>query len=246
MAEIEWEPAIRPIREEVPNEKRKLREDYEVIVPLREEIPSQRRKFREGYEVVVPLEGEQRLSGRTGGPYTLPERRLTKAVANLAEDIHKQLRDVRNFQQRGQERNEAYFRTLLSKQSSLENAVGHIYRRGIQEQEETLLRVLVAVEQMRVEQGEIARTVEALRLWAKLMQKTGLPADASLRSAVAALEQTVESLGGINQFVELSFPLVPGICYYKVELGSEHRGTLKALYLHLWETWKEIKSWAAE
>lgn len=99
---------------------------------------------------------------------------------------------------------------------------------------------------MRVEQGEITSTVEALRHWAKLTQKAGLPADASLRSAVAVLGQTVESLGGIKQFVELGFPLVPGICYYKVELGSEHKGALKVLYLYLWEVWKEIKSWTVE
>ena len=207
---------------------------------LYEEVPGHTIKDRQR-----TFERDQRPSSRTS-PSTLPERSLAKAVTDIAEDIDKQLESIRDFQRRAQERNEAYFRTLLSRQSNLESAVGNIYHRGIQEQGETLLKILVAVEQMRIEQGEVARTVEALRLWAKSMQKTGLPADASLRSAVAALGQTVESLGGIKQFVELSFPLVPGICYYKVELGSEHKGALKVLYLYLWEMWKEIKSLATE
>lgn len=169
-----------------------------------------------------------------------------KQVMGHIEDINEQLRSVHEFQRRTQERNEAFFSALLERQSRLENAIGQIYLRGIQEEKEILLRILLAIQRMRVEQGEISRTVEALRLWAKLIQRTGLPVDASLHSAVAALEQTVASFGGINQYMEICLPLVPGVLHYKVQLGSEHKGRLDALFRYLSETWQEVKPWGGK
>jgi hypothetical protein len=184
-------------------------------------------------------------------PYTTSLRQTAQVstqattLAKLVEQqtsILEEVREIRSFQQSTQQRDEAYFKKLLDRQYTLENALGVIYRRG-QQQQETLTNILSAINDQRVELAKVASTVNSLRLWAKLMQQTGLPDDYSLRVAMRCLEQTQKHLGGVQHYMEINLPLVPGILNYKIEIVAEHKDELAHLYLYLLSLWKRVKRW---
>ncbi|MFQ5652771.1 MAG: SIR2 family protein, partial [bacterium] len=79
-------------------------------------------------------------------------------------------------------------------------------------------RLWRAVQQGRVEQGEIAATVEGLRRWAQSVQKTGLPVDAQLRAAILNLTQPTEGVDGMYNYLHFALPLLPGLLSVESEI----------------------------
>ncbi len=94
---------------------------------------------------------------------------------------------------------------------------------------EDVRHILEAVQQGRIEQGEIAETVKSLRHWARSVQERGLPIDPELRAAVLKMQQPVEGTEGMYNYLHLSLPFVPGL------LSIESEIDLKKL-------WEEIKA----
>jgi len=88
-----------------------------------------------------------------------------------------------------------------------------------------------AVQQSRVEQGEIAATVEALRRWARNVQKAGLPADKDLRAAILSLTQPTDSVEGMYNYLHFALPLLPGL------LSVESEIDLNKLWAEIKERW---------
>lgn len=121
-------------------------------------------------------------------------------------------------------------------QNDMMQVLTKIYSQVSDNDRTILKQILEAVEQNRIEQGEISATVESLRRWAKHIQVAGLPADAALQTALSSLAQPVEEKGGMYQYLEANLPLIPGILTYKVEWGSSHQIDLQAL-------WEEISKY---
>jgi len=79
-------------------------------------------------------------------------------------------------------------------------------------------RLWQAVQQGRVEQGEIAATVDALRRWARSIQRTGLPPDEDLRTAILTLTQPAEGVDGMYNYLHFALPLLPGLLSIQSEI----------------------------
>jgi hypothetical protein len=79
-------------------------------------------------------------------------------------------------------------------------------------------RLWRAVQEGRVEQGEVAATVDALRRWARSVQKRGLPVDEELRTAIVNLAQPTESIEGMYHYLHFALPLLPGLLSIEAEI----------------------------
>jgi N-acetylmuramoyl-L-alanine amidase len=93
-------------------------------------------------------------------------------------------------------------------------------------------RLQQILQQDRVEQGEIAATVESLRRWAQSVQKTGLPVDEDMRTAILSLTQPTESVEGMYNYLHLALPLLPGL------LSVESEIDLNRLWAEIKERWR--------
>ncbi|MCP4542430.1 MAG: hypothetical protein GY832_35350 [Chloroflexi bacterium] len=93
-------------------------------------------------------------------------------------------------------------------------------------------QMLDALAQNQVAQVEAAQMINDLNTWAQRVQRSGLPLNPELRYALDAL---TDHTGSAYQYLQLAFPIIPGILSYNVELGSEHQVDLKTL-------WERIKA----
>ena len=110
-----------------------------------------------------------------------------------------------------------------------------LYRQVDQAYRDDLARVLAAVQQGRMEQGEMQATLDALRRALRAVATQGPPVDAELRAAVADLTEAVESSLRLERKLELSLPLIPLFLDYKIELAVDSQIDLHAL-------WDELRS----
>lgn len=111
-------------------------------------------------------------------------------------------------------------------QAALYHQVDTAYR-------DDLARILVAVQQGRLEQGEMQRAVDAIRRAMRAVMERGLPMDDELRAAVADLTEAVESSLRLERKLELTLPLVPTLLAYKIELAVDSEADLHAVWQEL-------------
>lgn len=109
-----------------------------------------------------------------------------------------------------------------------------LYRQVDQAYRDDLARILAAVQQGRLEQGEMRRALDAIRRAIRVAMARGLPMDAELRAAVADLTEAVKSSLRLERKLELSLPLVPLLLDYKIELGVESE-------VDLHDVWDELR-----
>jgi hypothetical protein len=115
-----------------------------------------------------------------------------------------------------------------------------LYRRVDRAYRDDLERILAAVHQGRMEQGEMQATLQALRRAMGAVMQRGLPMDAELRAAVADLTEAVESSLGLEQKLELSLPLIPTFLAYKLELAVDSETDLHDVWDELRERWRRM------
>lgn len=114
-----------------------------------------------------------------------------------------------------------------------------LYRRADRAYRGDLARILAAVQQGRLEQGEMRATLDALRRAMRVVMDEGLPMDAELRAAVADLTEAVESSLGLERKLELALPLLP-LLTYKIELGVGSEVDLHHLWNELRRRWRRL------
>jgi len=102
-----------------------------------------------------------------------------------------------------------------------------------------LAHILAAVQQGRLEQGEVQATLDALRRAMQAVMHRGLPMDAELRTAVADLTEAIESSLSLERKLELSLPLLP-LLTYKIELGVDSEMDLHDLWNDLQARWQHL------
>ncbi|MBD3305483.1 hypothetical protein GF348_03845 [candidate division KSB3 bacterium] len=96
-----------------------------------------------------------------------------------------------------------------------------IYHRIGRESQLTLNSILKEIQQGRVEQGQLQRTVNSIRLALKRVQNQGLPVDhKELEKALDDIYRAINSNLTFQQKVELSIPIIPLLLDYKIELGA--------------------------
>jgi hypothetical protein len=117
-------------------------------------------------------------------------------------------------------------------QAALYRGVGAAHR-------DDLARVLAAVQEGRLEQGEMRATLDALRRAMRVVVQRGLPMDDELRAAVADLTEAVESRLSVERKLELALPLLP-LLTYKIELGVGSDVDLHALWDDIRARWKRL------
>ena len=114
-----------------------------------------------------------------------------------------------------------------------------LYRQVDQACREDLARVLVAVQEGRLDQAEMQATFDALHRAMQSIMREGLPMDAELRAAVADLTEAVESHLGLERKLELALPLLP-LLTYKIELGVGSDLDLHDLRDELQARWRRL------
>lgn len=114
-----------------------------------------------------------------------------------------------------------------------------LYRQADRAYRHDLARILAAVQQGRLEQGEMRATLDALRRAMRFVMDEGLPMDAELRAAVADLTEAVESSLGLERKLELALPLLP-LLTYKIELGVGSEIDLHDLWDELRTRWRRL------
>jgi len=121
-----------------------------------------------------------------------------------------------------------------------------LYRQVDQAYRDDLARILIAIQQGRMEQGEMQATLDALRRAMRVLVEQGLPTDAGLQSAIADLTETVESSLRLERKLELSLPLIPLFLDYKIELGVDSEIDLHALWDELRRRARRSKGHASD
>jgi len=114
-----------------------------------------------------------------------------------------------------------------------------LYRQTDRAYRHDLARILAAVQQGRLEQGEMQATLDALRRAMRVVMKEGLPMETELRAAVADLTEAVESSLGLERKLELALPLLP-LLTYKIELGVGSEMDLHDLWNELRARWRRL------
>jgi len=114
-----------------------------------------------------------------------------------------------------------------------------LYRQADRAYRHDLARILAAVQQGRLEQGEMRATLDALRRAMRVVMDEGLPMDAELRAAVADLTEGVESSLSLERKLELALPLLP-LLTYKIELGVRSEVDLHDLWNELRTRWRRL------
>ncbi len=118
-----------------------------------------------------------------------------------------------------------------------------LYRQVDGAYRDDLARILAAVQQGRLEQGEVQVTLDALRRAMRVVMDRGLPMDAELRAAVVDLTEAVESSLSLERKLELALPLLP-LLTYKIELAVGSKVDLHDLWDDLRTRWQRLVEWA--
>jgi hypothetical protein len=124
----------------------------------------------------------------------------------------------------------------------INNFENEIYRSGVDSEKEILLQILAGINNQHYILAELYELVNSLRRWALAVQKTGLPMNKDVSSALEKLSKDTGQSGGVKSYLEVSLPFIPGILTYKFEFGTEHDIDLNALYIELEAIWEKLKS----
>lgn len=124
-------------------------------------------------------------------------------------------------------------RDLGDKVDDLKRGQTAIYHRIGSEAQRTLDAVLSEVRQDRIEQDQLQRTIDSIRLALKYIQVEGLTVnDEGLKKSLDDIYQAINSDLTFRQKLELSLPIIPVLLAYKIELGAS---------IDLKAVWKELK-----
>lgn len=85
----------------------------------------------------------------------------------------------------------------------------------------SLQKILEAVQQGRIEQGEIQRTIDAIRRTLKNLQSEGVAInDADVKKALDDIYCSISSSLDVHHQFELSLPVIPFLLEYKLGIGG--------------------------
>lgn len=101
-------------------------------------------------------------------------------------------------------------------------------------------QILDLVKSGRLDQGEMERTLDAIRRALRVMQANDTEFGAEMREAIASFHSVVESTLGLTQKLELTLPIVPGFLEYKVELDAGSNLDLNALRAEISQRWQSL------
>lgn len=112
-----------------------------------------------------------------------------------------------------------------------------IYRKIDEVYREPLKQIVELIQMGRLEQGEMTRTIEAIRLALRAMQTTDLKLTQEIQDAAAVVESDLE----IQQKLELSLPLIPLLLQYKVEISAGSEADLNEALDRIKERWNFLR-----
>jgi hypothetical protein len=116
---------------------------------------------------------------------------------------------------------DAILRRIDEMHDDLKRGQEAIYGRIDNESRLALDSILKEIQQGRIEQGQLQRTVDSIRRALKRIQEVGLPVDdEELTESLNQIYRAVNSDLSFRQKLELSIPIIPLLLEYKIELGA--------------------------
>ncbi|MFC1961259.1 toll/interleukin-1 receptor domain-containing protein [Chloroflexota bacterium] len=103
-----------------------------------------------------------------------------------------------------------------------------------------LEQIQAAIQQGRIEQGEIAATTDAIRRALRAMQTASDQMDAQTRRALADLSATLQNTAGVEHKLELTLPIIPALLTYKQEWAVGGQVDLDSAMQALQERWEAL------
>jgi hypothetical protein len=142
----------------------------------------------------------------------------------LLEEISKRWSPVKNPERQILELQEAVadgFSELKQGQNTLINIQGR------------LTQILDAIHDGQIEQGEISRTLDAIRRALRFMQKQDSNLSKEMTEQVKKANEIVDSKIDLQQKVELTIPILPLFLSYKAEFGVGNDVEIENLYTEI-------------
>jgi hypothetical protein len=173
------------------------------------------------------------VQGLTIGNGTRVEQRFEAPVQTIQGDWDTLIAQVLSRLDRLSDQLDREIASLKQSQASLYRQVAEADRAG-------LARVLEAVQQGRLAQGEMLAALTDLRQAMKVVLNRGAPMDPELRAAMQDLIEAVESSLSLDQKLELALPLVPLLLNYKIELTAGSELDLHDLWDELQRRWQQL------
>jgi len=123
-----------------------------------------------------------------------------------------------------------FFADMAEHLNKVFGASAQVYQKSLTQESSQLDTIQAKLDQIIQMQADTHQIVTSLRHWARHIQQAGLPLPSDLQANIATIAD--DSLGA-KQYLEVTVPLIPGILAYKVELGSEHTVSLRAIWTEL-------------
>lgn len=161
------------------------------------------------YLTVLVLDALELAAGRSEVTFSLelPLGDTGGEDDSLASEVIEQIAEVR--------------REIRQGYDELKHGQAAIYQRIGSESRAAVELVLKRIQQGRVDQAQLQRTVDSTRRALRRMQQVGLPVDdKAIQRALENAQGAIESDLALRQKVELSIPVIPLLLAYKVELGA--------------------------
>lgn len=109
---------------------------------------------------------------------------------------------------------------LWKKTDELKKGQAAIYKHIGSSSRFTLIALYQEIHEGRIEQGQLLRTIDAIRRALRHIQTSGLPIDNEVKKMLDAIYVAVNSDLSFSQKVELTLPIIPLLLEYKVEVGA--------------------------
>jgi hypothetical protein len=113
-------------------------------------------------------------------------------------------------------------------------------REDARENSAKLNRVLTAVHQGRIEQGEVLRTLDAIRRVIRYNQALDSEQCGEIRDLSKKANKAIKSRMSVNQKLELTLPLLPAFLNYKFEVVKGSELDLEILRSEILEVWNDL------
>ena len=91
-----------------------------------------------------------------------------------------------------------------------------------------------------IEQGEMIRTLDAIRRSLRAMQKTNTELESEIQSIITKANTVIDSKLTLQQKIELTLPILPYILDYKVELGAGSDADINSTLAEIKERWLSL------
>lgn len=117
-----------------------------------------------------------------------------------------------------------------------------LYRYIGQAQGKTIYEISKVIELDRVEQGEIARTLDAIRRAMIIVLDSNSLLDADLRQFIMSARKVIDSHLGVSQKLEVTLPIIPLLLDYKIELESGSNADWQAAINEVKQRWQGLLS----